>query len=391
MFLTPQEQATSMRDSAVAWGQVAATQDGDMPWFVTACRSDFMYEEQPPPGYSRYRPFLMIVVHPAKKPALGKVNVCIIDSDKTTRPTHSFQDAVLAPEYAAACLTKLAKSVGARPPEIQFMPLDRGRWTYTSACNLCDALAKATFPATVVPFCFEIPESAHGSARTLAVTMIEEGAMWRECMEVASEISDDIKERMQEMRPAHDPLQGMLQGLTGVERGVPASVAQLRKLFAASAEFRVAKPWQSFNCGAVSLQVQPLPHEVHGSLPPVFVLITKEEEHEERGCFVFESRSDLEASYSDMTGFVCRHACLSFCKPDQCAFRDLDHYAELELPIAKDGLDCFPRWYEVDGPVKKRQASLEDEARFYADVWNSAPHLGWWPVYSIAMRAIAAL
>ena len=388
--LTPGEQATSARDSAAAWDQVATTQDGvsDMPWFVTACRNDFMYDKQPPPGYSSYRAFLMVVVRPVKRPALGKVEIFIVDSDNATRSPDGFQDAALAPQYAAACLTKLARSVGSRPAEVQFMPLTLGRWTYTSACNLCDALAEATFPTTVVPYCFELPEDAEGSSRKLAVSMVAEGAMWRRFMEVAALMCDDIKEKLMERQPADDHLQGMLQGLTGFERGVPASIAQLRELFAASAEFRAAKPWQSFNCPAVSLEVQPLPHEVHGSLPSVFVMVT-DEEHEERGCFIFESQQDLEQSYADMTGFLCRHTCLSFGKPEQCAFRDLDHYAELELMVAKDDeLDVFPRWYEVHGPVKKRQAqSVEDEA----NMWNSAPNLGRWHANSVAMRAIAAL
>jgi hypothetical protein len=159
---------------------VAATSFETAPWYLTAVRADLMREEQPPPGCSSHRPWTLAIVRPAPRPAWGSVDLFTVEGDAGTRPHASFQDACLDPRDAAACLAELAVELGQRPELCQVMPMSLGRWTFSSACALCDGLAgpatqsvlapvPGRFPTAVVESCLEVPEGGAGGSRRLGL------------------------------------------------------------------------------------------------------------------------------------------------------------------------------------------------------------------------------
>ena len=286
--------------------------------YLTAVRGNLMFEGQPRPGFSSYRPWLVAIVRPAAKPAMGSVHIFCVESDKATRPLGAFQDACFAPPDAAACLATLAAEVGSRPPAVQVMPMNLGRWTYTSACTLCDALATGGFPTVVVRDCLEIPDTVPGSARKLAFVGGGD-LLWPMFMEVVCDMLEDFEEKLQPTVRS-GVVQSKLTGLTGMDRGAAASKLDLRELFAAAAEFHAARPWESF-APVVALQVELQGGGGADAAAVVFVLVVGQTEYDGRGCWVFDSLDDLLQSQADMEEFVCNHANLSFFEPKMFPFR----------------------------------------------------------------------
>ena len=292
------------------------------------------------------------------------------------------------------CLASLMVELGTRPATVAVPPLGVPCFRPRCAHELGQALAVVLhgLPLDVeqVP-CGEVPEERPSSVLGLALGREHQRGpqpAWLAFMGLIQEqleaMEESISERNGKGLSRH--LGGLHESdrhshLPGHDVNATCSIAALRDLFAASAAFHEAAPWEVL----ANEQYVHLKDDASGE--EAWAMVCGHTDYAGRGLNLYGSKRDLVKAFTGGPAIRCQDWMdrLQYVEADMASFSVLDDIANLGLPLAANdpNREVVPCWYRRKQPEKP--TSLEAMAA----IWGNPPPHERWPFVASVARAIA--